>query len=268
MNGERPGFGRVEQALKAGAGCVDDLLHAAWKEHGKAVVVDAERYEPDDWERLTREVKDAARLYGADLVGVTTLNREWLYGAGLREDGPFDADRHTTVMVIAVPMDYRGILESPTLRAAAATNAGYSMMTVVSMSVAVFLRSLGFDAIPAGNDIALSVPLAQAAGLGEVGRTGQLITQPFGPRVRLCKVFTDAPLVCDSPIAFGAAELCQTCTACVDGCEGNAIPEGLPDADAGRWLIDAQRCREFWRVNGTSCANCLARCPFNVPPER
>ena len=40
-------------------------------------------------------------------------------------------------------------------------------------------------------------PLAIMAGLGELSRIGILITPEFGPRVRLCKVFTDLPLQAD-----------------------------------------------------------------------
>jgi epoxyqueuosine reductase len=264
MTGERPGFGRLEHALAAGARRTDQILCDAWQaDASSGVADDVERYTPADLEAFTLETKDAARLYGADLVGVATLDSAWLRGS---PEGAFDPTRHTTVVVMAVAMDYRGILESPTMRASAATSAGYSQMAVVGTGVMTFLRALGYEAIAAGNEIALSVPLAVAAGLGEVGRTGQLITQRFGPRVRLCKVFTDAPLVSDSPMTFGVAEFCQTCRACIDACEGDAIPEGSPDDTTGRWAIDGSRCRDFWRVNGASCANCLAMCPYNIPP--
>jgi len=66
-------------------------------------------------------------------------------------------------------------------------------MAFVATSLAEFIRLLGHDAIPAGNDMALSIPLAVDAGLGELGRNGLLITKEFGPRLRLCKVFTNLP---------------------------------------------------------------------------
>jgi hypothetical protein len=88
---------------------------------------------------------------------------------------------------------------------------GYSRMAVTSGSLAEFLRALGYIGIPSGNDTALSVPYAIAAGLGEYSRMGLLITPEYGPRVRLAKVFTDAPLVPDRPIRFGVYEFCQKC---------------------------------------------------------
>ncbi len=50
-----------------------------------------------------------------------------------------------------------------------------------------------------------------AASLGEFGRMGLLITEKYGPRVRLCKVFTDLPLAIDRYRPFGVTEFCKTC---------------------------------------------------------
>ena len=49
----------------------------------------------------------------------------------------------------------------------------------------------------------ITIPMAVDAGLGELGRNGLLLTEKYGPRVRLCKVFTDLPLEPDEPIDLG-----------------------------------------------------------------
>jgi hypothetical protein len=77
--------------------------------------------------------------------------------------------------------------------------------------LACFIRGLGYQAIPCGNDTALSVPLAMAAGLGESSRMGLLITPKFGSRVRICKLFTDLPLESDDYRPFWVHQFCQTC---------------------------------------------------------
>ena len=51
------------------------------------------------------------------------------------------------------------------------------MMAFVASSLAHYIRSLGYKAIPSGNDTALSIPNAVEAGLGELGRHGLLITE-------------------------------------------------------------------------------------------
>ena len=33
-----------------------------------------------------------------------------------------------------------------------------------------------------------------------------------------------------------------------------------------KWYVDPDKCLAFWRVNGTSCANCISARPFNQPP--
>ena len=60
--------------------------------------------------------------------------------------------------------------------------------------VAEFIRRLGYNAIPAANDTALSIPLAVDAGLGQAGRHGLLINLKVGARCRISKIFTDLPL--------------------------------------------------------------------------
>ena len=92
--------------------------------------------------------------------------------------------------------------------------------------MAIFIRYLGYRAIPSANDTALNVPLAMEAGLGEAGRSGLLITRKFGPRVRLCKVFTDLPLLNDTYKPFGVTEFCKVCKKCAIHCPFQAIPDG------------------------------------------
>jgi epoxyqueuosine reductase QueG len=123
-----------------------------------------------------------------------------------------------------------------------------------------------------GNDTALSIPLAIDAGLGELGRNGLLITPQYGPCVRLCKVFTDLPLMPDQPISFGVTETCMKCFKCAEACEVEAIssdPEPSyrtvsPSNNQGivRWAVDHDKCYAFWIENSASCATCIAACPF------
>ena len=176
---------------------------------------------------------------------------------------------------MAVEMDYDGIATSPAFTAGAATAQGDSHMALAATSLARYLLELGYRAIPSGNDTALSVPLAIDAGLGECGRHGMLITRDYGPRVRLCKVFTDAPLVSDHAIDLGARATCRRCRKCVAACPVGAIAEGEmteagPTASNNpgvlKWYVDPDKCLAFWRVNGASCSNCVSACPYNKEP--
>jgi len=158
----------------------------------------------DDPETNTRRVKKAAALFGASLAGVCNLDRRWIYSPAYLltpEGGKTDAniipEEFKYAIAIAVEMDYDAIRCSPTGPASIATGLGYSKMAFSAGLLAQYIRGLGYQAIPCGNDTACSIPIAIDAGLGEMARNGLLITPEYGPRVRLAKVLTDLPLVLD-----------------------------------------------------------------------
>lgn len=228
-----------------------------------------------------RMVKRAAKLFGADLVGICKMDKRWIYSKGYhlvkRQEYEIDiADEYEWVVNIAVSMDYEDYKYTPTFIGGAATGFGYSKMAYTAGLLGQFINQMGYKSIPTGNDTALSVPLAIQAGLGELGRSGLLITPQFGPRVRLCKVFTNMPLAADTPIEFGVTEFCEVCNKCADRCPGNAIPHGerttdpvnISNAEGGalKWYINHENCFTFWSNNTCDCGNCIRVCPFNKPP--
>ena len=160
---------------------------------------------------------------------------------------------------------------SPGRLASAAVGNGYSRMANTAYFLAEFLRGLGYRALPAGNGVGLSIPMAIDAGLGEVGRMGLLMTPKYGPRVRLAKVLTDMPLTADAPIRFGCREFCSVCKLCATHCPSSAVTEG-PRTWEGKsasnnpgtlkWYAEVEKCYDF---NGFSCSNCKRVCPFNKP---
>ncbi|MBT8358432.1 MAG: reductive dehalogenase [Desulfobacterales bacterium] len=231
---------------------------------------------------MTRQIKMVSTFFGASLVGICELDRRWLYssayfispegGQAVENEIPQDCKY---AIAIAVEMDYEGIRCSPAHPASAATGLGYSKMAFIAGLTAKYIRGLGFQAIPCGNDTACSIPIAIDAGLGELGRNGLLITPQYGPRVRLNKVFTDLPLVPDSPIEFGVWDFCMICKKCAQKCPSQSLVHGDPNAKAHNisnregiraWHINAETCLPFWAANGTDCANCIRVCPFNKPP--
>lgn len=266
----KPGYSRIDFALKSASWKIESTVGYSKDSKGTASRKIAQ-YEPQDVSEFTKKVKNAAKLYGAALVGICQLNPLWLYANDQGEPVsiPKEADK---AIVIAVEMEKEWIALSPTAASAAATGNGYSKMAFTAACMSEFLQRLGWQAIPCGNDTVLSIPLAIDAGLGECGRNGLLITQEFGPRVRLCKVFTDAPLRIDKPIEFGVSEFCETCMKCAQNCPPQAISHGersvegvCPSNSSGvlKWYVHAEKCLNFWRVNGVDCSNCIRSCPFS-----
>ncbi len=230
------------------------------------------KYEVEDRELMARQLKKVARLYGAALVGIAELNRLWLYELEGEKKQNEIGPEYKYAVVCAMELDRDGIMTSPAASCGAATGNGYSRMAFVAASVAQFIRALGWKAVPAGNGVGLSVPMAIDAGLGEVGRQGLLITPEYGPRVRLCKIFTDLPLAKDKPIRFGVREFCEVCKKCAKECPPGAITEGERTYDgvcasnnpgAFKWYVNVEECYNYWCDNGAECSNCIRSCPFN-----
>jgi epoxyqueuosine reductase len=241
-----------------------------------------EKWAVRDPEEMSRNIKIAALYIGASLVGICRLDRHWLYSHS------FHPHTHTHVpieipeefqyaVVMAHEMPYELMRTSPAYGGFASTGRGYSMMAFCASSLAHYIRSLGYKAIPTGNDTGLSVPFAIDAGLGELGRHGMLITNKFGPRVRLSKVFTNLPLLPDKPIDLGVTEFCRVCKRCAEECPGGCISFGEPTTDGPtisnnsgiyKWYINPEKCLDFWARNNGSCENCVRVCSFNKPPGR
>ncbi|ASC93572.1 reductive dehalogenase [Sulfurospirillum diekertiae] len=265
--------------------------------------VGLDRRPPDttDPVELTNYVKFAARMAGADLVGVARLNRNWVYSEAVTipADVPYEQSLHKhiekpivfkdvplpietddeliipntceNVIVAGIAMNREMMQTAPTSMACAAAAFCYSRMCMFDMWLCQFIRYMGYYAIPSCNGVGQSVPFAVEAGLGQASRMGLCITPEFGPNVRLTKVFTNMPLVPDKPIDFGVTEFCETCKKCARECPSKAISEG-PRTFEGRsihnqsgklqWQNDHNKCLDYWPKSGGYCGICVAVCPF------
>jgi epoxyqueuosine reductase len=228
-------------------------------------------------EENSLDIKRAGKYLGADLVGICEYDERWVYTHNYsrqdQREKPMDLpDELPNVVVLANEMDYATIETVPSALSGAATGQGYSKDIIAVLSLTQYIRNLGYRAVASLNDTALSVPLAIQAGLGEYGRLGLLITREFGPRVRIAKIFTDLPLKADQPIRFGVREFCAICKHCASACPPKAIPDGSPSnqpnnvsniAGVRKWMMDAEKCFQFWVNQGTDCSICIRVCPYN-----
>ena len=237
----------------------------------------AERIPVDDPAEMSRDVKHVAKVFGADLVGITEYDERWVYTHAYSRLGETEKPQELpgdlpNVVVIAQEMDRDLIDTVPSALSGTATGVGYSYDTLVLLGLAQYIRNLGYRAVATMNDTALAIPYALKAGLGEYGRHGLLITKEFGPRVRIGKIFTDLPLARDEPSFFGVKEFCEICRRCSDACPVKAIPDGPPsDAVYNRsnivgvkkWTVDAEPCFRFWSNQNSDCSICVRVCPYN-----
>ena len=296
-----PGFSRMDLALYAASWTIDQHMPFAKRWNPKPssndyIPPEIVKRPPDDIlpEKLTQYVKRAAQYFGASQVGITQLDPHWLYEGQVKIKGgkpphtkddikkiPFDIPKDVTnAIIIAIEMEPKGICNAPNFLEVASVGWGYSQMAIISTSVSQFIRNLGYYAIPATNDTAASIPLAIDAGLGAQGRNGLLLTKKWGPRVRLCKIFTNMPLIHDSPDLGYIAKInnfCRTCLRCAKACEANAIseadfPSRSPRCSSNnpgvkKWYVDTNACYSVWIKYSTDCGRCIQVCPFSKTPN-
>ena len=301
---QKPGHTLLDRQLGEGAWTV---MHSARPGSGLlswtrlTVTTPAElgvaRYTGDPAE-TAKLVKVAARFYGAGLVGIAPMNEAYVNLLQAPDDpkqppkpivfDDVDAPQANEknfviprsmrwVVAIAIPMDRELLARAPTSLGDAASALGYSQSAFIVASLAEFLRGLGYQAIPSINDTAQSIPFAIDAGIGELSRLNKLVTPEYGPAVRLCKVFTDLPMACDSPVDFGLVNFCKRCKKCAEACPSRALsfddePSFTtrgPWNNSGHkaWFEDSYKCFQYWQKSGSACGICLSSCPYTKGNE-
>jgi epoxyqueuosine reductase len=238
------------------------------------------QYAVSDPAQMSERIKYVARFYGASLVGICRIDRRWVYSRYYNKQDLISGELelpYKYAIVMGIEMDWQEIETAPGFGGAAASTLGYSQMAFVASSLAKYIRLLGYPAVPSGNDTTQSVPLAIDAGLGQLGRCGLLVSPQFGPRQRLCKVYTDLPLQPDQPIDFGLHAFCLKCGICARNCPAQAIRQGERTSEPtsisnrtgiSRWPVNVTECYRFWSANGNPCAVCVAACPWGWPIRR
>ncbi len=307
INSGKDGYSRIDFALVAAGWTVYENFPIAFNWHREELIdigygVDwmKEKYPVKDVKSFTEKTKKAAAFYGASLVGIADVNERWIYKTGfvrpaltsesdskerIRKgegsnsilESPINLPKGINkVIVMAIEMDQLAISTAPAQPSSAASAVGYSKMAFSIACLGEFIRNLGYRAIQCGNDTALSIPLAIDAGLGALGRNGLLLTPEYGPRVRICKVFTDMPLIADDlNLSFikKVEKFCRTCYKCAEACENDAItkekdPTFEPatisnNSCVKKYYVEVEKCFEFWIENSGDCGNCIAACPFS-----
>jgi ferredoxin len=279
---KKPGYARIDYALESAAWTLYETYKVLPKELIRGLgyydcYKSLPKYEEEDREKMSEIIKRVASFFGAVLTGITPIDERWVYSHSCSGEKITIPEEYTSAIVMAVEMDPVGLGSSPSVTSATATALGYSQMTFLVMHLGEFIRSLGYRTIDMLNDTALSIPLAIHAGLGKLGRNGLLVTEEYGSRVRICKIFTDLPLTPDEPPESGILEYCKTCKKCAEACEADAISfddepsfeTHCPENNSGvkKWYLDAEKCYDYWYENGADCTTCITVCPFSQVKE-
>ena len=109
--------------------------------------------------------------------------------------------------------------------------------------------------------------IATRSGLGWIGKTDLLVSQRFGPRVRLASVLTSCNLPAGEPVE---RSLCGDCRVCELACPAHAATGALWTVGIHRNVFfDPFRCMAYCRETSKKilgeeislCGKCVAVCP-------
>ena len=216
---------------------------------------------------LTDLLKKYAIANEADDVGIAAMDPTYIF-EGYKIEHPW-------VVILALAHDYERLKEVPSdeTNGIGVCDVGdqYAKGTRSSYALANWIRAQGYNADPYPGPMAgalLLIPPAIAAGLGELGKHGSLISPRFGAGVRLAGVTTDMPLVATRSSRFGADEFCATCQVCTQACPPGAItPQKQMVRGVERWYVDFDKCIPYF-AESASCGICIAECPWTRPAVR
>jgi epoxyqueuosine reductase QueG len=219
---------------------------------------------PNEW---TEAMNRFAIEHEADAVGVAPMDPLYVF-EGYTIEEPW-------VIVLALAHNYERLKEVPSdeTDGVGVCDVGdqYARGTRASYALANWIRSQGYKADPYPGPMASAltlIPPAIAAGLGELGKHGSLISRQFGSGLRLAGVTTDMPLVPSTRDRFGADEFCATCQICTQACPPGAItPQKQMVRGVERWYVDFDKCIPFF-AEAASCGICIAECPWTRPTVR
>ena len=218
---------------------------------------------------MKNTITELCKKWGADLVGFAPIER-FPKDSAVRKLLP-EAKTVIGLGFRVLRGAYRGIEEGSTYyqyTTMGVENMEETVMPMVSVRLSMYLEEQGYLALPqrrhqqimaehdsTNPEVAYDavyrdktaetvMDFSEAAvlcGLGEIGHHGAILTDEFGPFVRVCFVLTDAEIEASE---VKTPHLCDKCGECVKGCPGKAISED------GK--VDPWQCSVYYNgANGT-----------------
>jgi ferredoxin len=217
----------------------------------QAVPREAERRE------LTGALRREAARLGLAAVGVTAYD----LGYNLAEYHGLNVG--DTVVVGILKQNYASTQLAPSVRAEKAALTTYAQLEDRMRLLAEWLVEQGYSARPEGFiGESIYIAYAVAAGLGQLGLNGQLLTPHAGSRCRIHVLTTDAPLVHDRPVDFGIEGICDRCQVCVRRCPVGAIPATRSEhRGVLKAKLNTKRCLPLMG-KAAVCSICMKTCPL------
>ncbi|MBI3965556.1 MAG: hypothetical protein HY329_07975 [Chloroflexi bacterium] len=207
---------------------------------------------------LTLAVRLKARELGISLIGFAPYDSKYTYWES-RKWVRFD-----TAIVLFQEQDYEATQKAPLPETETAGYEAHLKMLRAQFELAEFIRARGYhvQVHAMGQQAEVIQPNAVAAGLGQMGANGQLLSPIFGSRSRLQMMTTDAPLRHDRPRDYGIPKLCEQCQVCVNRCPGRALnKERVQWRGILKFKAAPSRCAPIL-TKYNNCSICVKTCPI------
>ena len=207
---------------------------------------------------VTEEIRAKARELGYGEVGFTRFDKRYVYK--LKRDWV----KFPHAVCLAYEQEYEPTQTAPSIEADGPHHGTYRIMGIAGLELGDYIRSLGYHAQVNSpiDQSAAYIPMFVAAGLGQLGANGQLLSPHFGSRGRLMIITTDALVTYSEPVDYGIQAFCSICQVCVNRCPGRALMrEKVWWRGVQKHKLIYRRCRPVMaRYEG--CAVCMKVCPI------
>jgi ferredoxin len=214
----------------------------------------APRPTPDDPDALTTAFFAEAARIGLSAVGVAAYDRRYQY------EEYRGTERGDRMVIGLLEEDHMSVQALPNPAGLKTTFATIGVVNEMMLDLAAWLHARGYQAYVAENMGAV-IPYAVAAGLGQLGLNGQLLTPNAGSRCRPSMLSTNAPLRFGQPKDFGIPAICDACRICVQRCPSGAIPaRRFEHRGVVKAKINTARCLPLV-AQAYGCAVCMRVCP-------
>jgi ferredoxin len=206
---------------------------------------------------ITGLIKNKALELGFIEVGITAYDYRYTYQS--RRDWV----KYEHAICLGYEQDYEPTQTIPSVAAEIVHSSTYRTEQHAALELGSFIRSLGYHAqIHSPTDASAAyIPMFVAAGVGQLGACGYLLTPHAGNRQRILVITTDAKVAYDKPVDYGIHAFCQVCQVCVNRCPGRAL---MRDKVWWRGVeknkLYFKRCRPVM-ARYMGCGICMKVCP-------
>jgi epoxyqueuosine reductase len=211
-------------------------------------------------------IKEESQRWGGDLFGVADLSQTRLATCGLGENTLSELPFGISIGMRLSDAVVEDIDDHPTLLYLHHYRQANYILDRLAFHVGALIQNMGGKALPiAASQIVdwerqkghLShKQLAQAAGIGWLGRNNLIVHPEYGARIRLVSVLTDLPLLTDEPLKRS----CGECRQCIAVCPAGAIKEQVEGFDHLACFEKLKEFRNKYNIGQYICGICVKAC--------